>query len=613
MSGTWAHDVLMWLTFGGIVAMIAAYALERWSIELISIASLVGWLILFWLVPKLFGVETPLPTSEVLAGFSNEALVTVLAMLIVGQGLFQTDALERPAAVLARLGGRNGMASVIIVLFAALVTSAVVNDTPVVVMFLPIITAVAATRGISTSKALMPLSFVALLGGTTTLIGTSTNLLAAGVAAREGLIIGFFEFTVPATVMALVGFAYCAFVLPRFLVAREGMAVQMTGGSSGKQFIAQIDITYGHPLAGASSVSGMFPALKDMTVRLVQRGEHPYLPPFENLTLRPGDTVIVAATRSAITKALSDGARVATREMAESGVEAGPMSTKDLTLAEAVVAPGSRLIGRTIEQAAIHHDTGTIVLGVERRSRMPRMALSEIRLEAGDVLLVAGTREAIEGLRLNRDLLLLEWSAADLPQRRFARRALMIFGLMVVYAASGIGPVVIGAVTAALAMIFSGCLNIRQAMRAFDHRIYLMIGVALAAAAALERTGGAEAIADASVGAVSDSAPWVTVSAVFLVTALMTNILSNNATAVLFTPIAIGIAEQLGAPPMPFVVAVILAASCSFATPVGYQTNMLVMGPGHYRWRDYLVGGGPLVLLMWLVFSIVGPWYYGLW
>jgi di/tricarboxylate transporter len=608
-----ANTILMWLTFAGILGMIVAYALERWTIELVSIASLVYWLIVFWLVPKVFASPTPLSTTEVLAGFANEALVTVLAMLIVGQGLFQTDALERPAAMLARLGGRSGMGSVIIVLFAAMITSAVVNDTPVVVMFLPIITAVAATRGVATSKALMPLSFVALLGGTTTLIGTSTNLLAAGVAAREGLIIGFFEFTVPAGIMALAGFAYCAFALPRILTARAGMAVQMTGGGSGKQFIAQIDITYGHPLAGVSSVSGMFPALKDMTVRLVQRGEHPFLPPFENLTLRPGDTVIVAATRSAITKALSDGGGVPSREVGEAGVETPALRTKDVTLAEAVVAPGSRLIGRTIEQASVHHDTGTIVLGVERRSRMPRMALSEIRLEAGDVLLVAGTREAIEGLRLNRDLLLLEWSAADIPQRRYARRALVIFALMVLYAASGLGPVVIGAVTAALAMIVAGCLNIRQAMRAFDHRIYLMIGASLAAAAALESTGGAASIADAAVAAIAGAAPWITLSAIFLVTSLMTNILSNNATAVLFTPIAIGIAHQLGAPPMPFVVAVILAASCSFATPVGYQTNMLVMGPGHYRFRDYIVGGGPLVLLMWVVFSIVGPWYYGLW
>ncbi len=533
-------------------------------------------------------------------------------MLIVGQGLFQTDALERPAAMLARLGGSSPMGALVIVLFAAMVTSAVINDTPVVVMFLPIITAIAATRGVSTSKALMPLSFAALLGGTTTLIGTSTNLLGAGVAARSGLHIGFFDFTVPAGVMALVGFAYIAFVLPRILTARSGM-VDLMGGR-GKQFIAQIDITYGHPLAGRSSVSGMFPGLKDMTVRLVQRGEHPFLPPFEDLTLRPGDTVIVAATRSAITKAISDGAAVTPPEAPEAGVDtASPMPTKDVTLAEAVVAPASLLIGRTIEQASIHQDTNAVVLGVERRSRMPRMALSEIRLEAGDVLLVAGTRGAIEGLRLNRDLLLLEWSAADLPQRRYARRAIIVFTLMVIYAASGIGPIVIGAVTAALAMIVAGCINIRQAMRAFDRRIFLMIGASLAAASALEATGGAAVIADTAVTAIDGAAPWVTMSVIFLVTSVMSNILSNNATAVLFTPIAIVIAQKIGAPPMPFVVAVILASSCSFATPFGYQTNMLVMGPGHYRFRDYVVGGGPLVILMWLTFSLVGPWYYGLW
>ncbi|HMN86937.1 MAG TPA: SLC13 family permease [Bauldia sp.] len=605
-------DILMWLTFAGIVAMVTAYAFERWSVEFISLATLVGWLLLFWFVPWAMGFKSPLGTDGVLAGFSNQALVTVLAMLVVGQGLFQTDALERPAAWLARLGGRSGMGAVILVLFAAMVASSVVNDTPVVVMFLPIISAVAAARGVSTSKALMPLSFAALLGGTTTLIGTSTNLLAAGVAERMGLRIGFFEFTVPAGIMALVGFVYIAFVLPRILPARAGMADQMTGGQ-GKQFIAQIDVTYGHPLAGVSAVSGMFPALKDMTVRLVQRGEHPFLPPFEDLTLRPGDTVIVAATRSALSKAISDGATSASRDALETPAEAGPsMPTKDVTLAEAVVAPGSRLIGRTIEQAVIHQTTGTIVLGVERRSRMPRLALNDIRLEAGDVLLLAGPRGAIEGLRLNRDLLLLEWSAAELQTRRYPRRALVIFAAMVAYAASGIGPVVIGALTAALAMVLAGCLNMRQAIRAFDYRIFLMIGASLAAAAALEATGGAEALAAAAISAVAGSPSWVTVSAIFLVTSILTNVLSNNATVVLFTPIAINIADRLHAPSIAFVVAVILASSCAFATPIGYQTNMLVMGPGHYRFRDYLAGGGPLVILMWLTFSLVGPWYYGL-
>ena len=417
------------------------------------------------------------------------------------------------------------MGAVIIVLFAAMVTSAVVNDTPVVVMFLPIVTAIAATRGVATSRVLMPLSFAALLGGTTTLIGTSTNLLAAGVAAegrpqdrllrvhRAGGGHG-----------ARSGSSIAPSCCPASCTSRAGMADQMTGGS-GKQFIAQIDVTYGHPLAGMSSVSGMFPALKDMTVRLVQRGEHPFLPPFENLTLRPGDTVIVAATRTAITRRYRT-APPPPREAPSRRRAGAGMPTKDVTLAEAVVAPGSRLIGRTIEQAAIHQETGTVVLGVERRSRMPRMALSDIRLEAGDVLLVGGSREAIEGLRVNRDLLLLEWSAADIPQRRYARRALIIFALMVLYAASGIGPVVIGAVTAALAMILAGCLNIRQAMRAFDHRIFLMIGAALAAAAALEATGGAAVIRQCRRRPVAGQPAWVTLSVIFLVASVLTNILS---------------------------------------------------------------------------------------
>ena len=603
-----APTILTWLTYAAIVAMIVAYALERWAIEIVSLVALVGWLVLFWAVPMLTGTTSPLSADTLLAGLANPALITVLALLVVGQGLFHTDALEKPTTLLARLGGRTGMAAVVLVLVAAMVASAFINDTPIVVMFLPIITAIAAGRGVAASKVLMPLSFAALLGGMTTLIGTSTNLLAAGVAEKAGgLRIGFFDFTIPAAAMSLAGFLYVAFVLPKILRARTGMAEQITGGS-GKQFIAQIDIGYGHPLAGTKAVAGMFPALKDMTVRLVQRREHPFLPPFEDLTLTPGDTLVLAATRSALTRAISDQA--VSGQPADND-KAPAVSTKDLTLAEAMVAPGSRVIGRTVEQAAIHRDTDTVVLGVERRSRMPRMQLADIRLEAGDVLLVGGTREAIEGLRTNRDVILLEWSAAELPQRRYARRAQLIFALLVLYAASGVGPVVIGALTAALAMILSGCLNIRQAVRAFDRRIYLMIGAALAAATALQATGGAAFIAAGTIALTAGQPTWVVLSVLFLVVSVLTNILSNNATAVLFTPVALDIAAKIGAKPLPFVVAVMLAASCAFASPVGYQTNMLVMGPGHYRFSDYFFGGLPLVILMWVVFSIVGPWYYG--
>ena len=317
---------------------------------------------------------------------------------------------------------------------------------------------------------------------------------------------------------------------------------------------------------------------------------------------------MVAATRKALTRAISDQA-VGSQPAESDGAPA--VSTKDLTLAEAMVAPGSRVIGRTVEQAAIHRDTDTVVLGVERRSRMPRMQLADIRLEAGDVLLVGGTRDAIEGLRdqSRRDpARMVGGRAAPAP---LCRRAQLIFALLVLYAASGIGPIVIGALAAALAMILAGCLNIRQAVRAFDRRIYLMIGAALAAATALQATGGAALVAEGTIALTAGQPNWVVLSVLFLVVSVLTNFLSNNATAVLFTPIALDIAARVGAKPLPFVVAVMLAASCAFASPVGYQTNMLVMGPGHYRFSDYFVAGLPLVFLMWLVFSIVGPWYYG--
>lgn len=608
-----ASDLMMWLTFAIIIATVVAYALERYPMEVVAIGSLVCWLGLFWLVPLVTGAESPLGPDEILSGFSNQALITVLALLVVGQGLYHTDALERPSAVLARLGRNRTTISIVLVLFAAMLTSAVVNDTPVVVMFLPIVSAIAAAHGVAASKVLMPLSFAALLGGMTTLIGTSTNLLVASVVERlTGTSIGFFTFTIPAVAVVVPGFLYVAFVLPRILRARSGMVEELTRGS-GKQFIAQIDVTHGHPLVGLSAVAGMFPALKDMTVRLVQRGERPLLPPFENLTLRPGDSIIVAATRTVLERVMSDLAPPPREAETPSADVTGPaVVARDITLAEAVVAPGSRMIGRTIEMAGVHYNTDTIVLGVERRSRMPRMPLGEIRLDAGDVLLVAGSREAVEGLRTNRDLLLLEWSAAELPQRRYAKRALTIFACVVIYAASGIGPIVLGALSGALAMVFAGCLNVRQAARAFDRRIYLMIGSSLAAAAALEATGGARYVALAAVEATAGQPVAVTLSAVFLVVAVLTNFVSNNAAAVLFTPIALGVAEKIGADPLAFIAAVTIAASCAFATPIGYQTNMLVMGPGHYRFKDYLIAGSPLLVLMWLSFSIFVPWYYGL-
>ncbi len=608
-----AIDIPMALTFLVLALTVVLYASERFSIEIVALGSVVAFMAIFTIFPVAVG-DKPIVPSDLLTGFSNSALITVICLLIIGQGLFQTDALEKPAQAIVRWSrGRSQLAYVPVLLAVALL-SAFLNNTPVVVMFLPILSAVAATMGQSSSRVLMPLSFLAILGGMTTLIGSSTNLLVANFAAQtSGLEIGFFSFTPLGLILAGVGALYVLFVMPRLLRARKTMAEEIQG-SSGKQFIAQINITYGHPLVGVEAVSGMFPALKDMTVRLVQRGEKPILPPFENVTLSPGDTVIVAATRTALANALArrqpiiDTENTGQTENGE-GIATTPGS---MTLAEAVVAPASRLMGRTLLQSGFHAETGCIVMGIQRRSRMPRMAMNDMRLEAGDVLLVAGSDEQIARLRGNRDVLLLDWSTAEVPRRRYAPRALTIFGAVVGLSAFGVIPIVAAAVAGTFAMVASGCLNIRQAMRAIDSRIFMLVGASLAGGLALEATGGAKFLATGLVTIFDGSSPAVLLSALFMIVMILTNFLSNNAAAVLFTPIAVDIARQTGNPPEAFIICLIFAANSSFATPIGYQTNLIVMGPGHYRFSDFLRAGTPLALILWLTFSLVAPWYYGL-
>jgi di/tricarboxylate transporter len=608
-------DIAMTLTFVVIASTVILYALERYAIEVIALGSVVSLAAIFTVFP----VETakgPVTTGDFLLGFANPALITVLCLLIIGQGLFQTNALENPAQAIVRwVRGRSQLAT-IPVLLAVAGLSAFLNNTPVVVMFLPILSAIAATMGKSSSRVLMPLSFMAILGGMTTLIGSSTNLLVADYAAQNSdLRFDFFSFTPIGIFLAATGSVYVLFIMPRLLKPRKTMADEITG-SSGKQFIAQIEVTYGHPLVGVKSVSGMFPALKDMTVRLVQRGEQPILPPFENVVLSPGDTVIVAATRTALANALARRQPLmdtdTTSQAAGNGSEAASVTPGSMSLAETVVAPASRMMGRTLLQSGFHAETGCVVMGIQRRSRMPRMAMNNIRLEAGDVLLVGGTDEDIARLRGNRDVLLLDWSTAEVPRRLFAPRALAIFGAVVAAAASGLVPIVMAALAGTFAMVAFGCLNVRQAMRAIDSRIFMLVGASLAGAVALEATGGAVWIASLLVTLLEGQSPAVVLSALYFMVMVLTNFLSNNAAAVLFTPIAINMANQLGHPAEAFVVCLIFAANSSFATPIGYQTNLIVMGPGHYRFADFIRAGAPLSVILWLTFSLVAPWYYSL-
>ena len=384
----------------------------------------------------------------------------------------------------------------------------------------------------------------------------------------------------------------------------------------GKHFIAQIEINRGHPLIGKGPVSGLFVDLPDITVRMVQRREKAILPPFDDFRFKTGDVVIVAATRSALTALLKSNPPMLEGLMAETSIadeeDGSVQRSTQLTLVEAIVAPGSRLIGRSIAQIGFHAQTDCVIIGIERRSRMIRTQMNTIRLEAGDVLLILGDLNDIRNLRSDRDILLLEYSMQNLPDPRNARIAALVFTAVVAFTATGLVPIAVSAICGATAMVAFGCLNVRQAARAIDRRIYFLIGASLAMGAALERTGGAALIGEGLAAMAGPFGPMVVVSAFFILCAGLTNVLSNNATAVLFTQIAVSAARQLGIDEHILVLTVIFGSNCSFATPVAYQTNLLVMTPGHYKFRDFLIVGGPLILVLWVAYSIAAPFYFDL-
>ncbi len=602
--------------FALIAAALFLYATEKLSYELTSLFVLCALMLLFHLMP----VRGPdggnvMGPERILAGFANPALITVLALLVIGDGLSRTGALGQGAWLMLRLVRGNAAASIVLALVAVLAVSAFLNNIPVVVIFIPIMQALADRLGRGAGRYMMPLSFAAILGGMTTLIGSSTNLLVSGMLLELGETpFGFFDFTVPGVVLALTGLVYVVFVAPRLLPNREPLRDSLP--VSGRQFVAQITVLPESRLVGERSSLGVFTSLDDITVLMIQRKERAILPPFDELELQPGDTLVVAATRKALTEALQGNGRLLHPEISDPSGERendddAPWTSGEQSLAEVMVPPNSPLVGRTLERIGFRYRHNCIVLGIERRSRMLRRRITELPLEAGDVLLIQGRTDDVLALRGNRDVLLMEWSAAALPAVAHAKRAIFIFLGVVAFAATGAVPIVVAAATGAAAMLLSGALALRDALRALDFQIIFTIAAALALGAAMQETGGADFLAGLLLAALDGAGPVQVLSAFFLLVGVLANLISTKATAVLFTPIAVGTAHGVGVAPEVFAVAVVFAANCSFASPIGYQTNLLVMVPGRYRFMDFVKAGAPLLIVVWLAFTLFAPWYYG--
>lgn len=607
----------MWATLLIIGTTVVCYVSDRFSLELVSAGAIIALLFLFLFAPLRENGTDLLDTETLLEGFASPALFSILGLLIIGQGMFQSGALEHPTKYLLGVYDTRPLAVTALIFLFIIIVSAFLNNTPVVVMFIPIMAVLAKQGRIPVSGFMMPLSYLSIFGGMMTVIGSSTNLLALqSYRATTGGEIGFFELTPVGLMLTAVGAVYMMTAGRWLMPHRETSRQTRESKSEGKHFIAQIEITHDHPLLGKGPVAGLFIDLPDITVRMVQRREKAIVPPFDDFSFRPRDVVIVAATRNALTSLLKSNPEMLQGLMAETSItdddDGSVQRSTELTMVETIVAPGSRLVGRSIAQIAFNARTSCVVLGIERRSRMIRTRMNSIHLEAGDVLLILGDIADIKNLRADRDILLLEDSMQGLPDLRNARIAFLIFASVILLTASGLVPIAISSLAGATAMVATGCLNLRQAARAIDRRIYLLVGASLAMGTALERTGGAGFIGEAIASGAGHFGPVVVVSAFFIMCATVTNVLSNNATAVLFTPIAVSTASQLGIDEHMLVLTVIFGSNCSFATPVAYQTNLLVMTPGHYKFRDFLTVGGPLIIILWIAYTAIAAFYFNL-
>ncbi|AJY47964.1 potassium transporter TrkA [Martelella endophytica] len=597
-------------TLAIIAGSIVLYTLDRYPVEAVALTSLTLLLVLFGAFPYQPAEGEEVTVAALLAGFSSPALVTVLALLIVGKGLFATDALEGIINWIGR--GSNPRRAITVILVVAGVTSAFLNNTPVVVIFIPVLIALAARFRLRAYRIFMPLSFVSILGGMTTLIGSSTNMIAAGVAAEQGIEVGFFDITGMGTILAVIGFLYVVLVLPRILSPKRSAGLENIA-RAGTQFLGEVVVLPTSRFAGDTARSGFFPNLAPLSLHAMIRNGAVTLPPYDDeLTLAPGDRLQLTGTRKAFMDLIAAG-EIDLAAPPDGSAPAGERKPgPHYHLAEAVIAPGSLFEGRTVRFSGIQHRFNVTIFGVRRKNRMARSPLAQLRLEAGDTLLVGGDEDDILSMRGNHDILLLEHSAESVPPRDKALIASVIFAGIVLFSASGLSPIAVNSVAGVVLMLLFGCLTMQQAARAFDRQIFLLVGASIAMSTALQATGGARLIAETIVGLGGGSSAPVIIALLFVSVALLTNVLSNNAAAALFVPIAIDMANQIDAPPAVFVAAVIYAANCSFATPIAYQTNLMVMGPGHYGFQDFMRAGIPLIILLTIAFAVLAPWYYGL-
>lgn len=585
---------------------------EKLPLETSSFIILITLAVGFELFPFTAHGET-FHSVDFFHGFGHEALVAVCGLMIAGQGIVRTGALEPVGIALAKFWKISPTISLLATLLLGAIISAFINNVPVVVLFLPILINVSVRTGIKASSSLMPMGFATTLGGTGTTIGTSTNLLVVSVAADMGLRrMEMFDFLVPAAIAGGIGIIYLWLIAPRILPERE----LTLSDTSPRVFAAHLEILEGSSAEGMTLAEVLKKIDRPVKIMSVERGSNNYMIPLSTLVLRAGDHLAIRDTPERLKEfeKILEGALYPEDSANEPINEEHPLEAEDQQIAEVVVTEGSRLDGRTLNEMQFSERYKLITLAIHRPGmRLQKLSdkISDIPLRAGDILLVQGPREQVASIKNTKDFLVLD-ATMDLPYTDKAPVAGTIMLGIIVSAAFGVLPIAIAAPFGALLMILTGCLGWRDATSALSVQVILIVAASLALGVALLETGGAEYLAQLFLTMTGTDSPGLTISGLMLLMAILTNIVSNNAAAVIGTPIAISIAAQMGQTPEPFVLAVLFGANMSYATPMAYKTNLLVMNAGNYTFNDFLRAGIPLILILWTTLSFVLPTLYGI-